>query len=150
MKGVVFFIIFSTNIGCFFMCSAQETIRQKSNAALGSVGSLGLYFTANVYYERLITQHRLVKTFARVGYGIYASWNDEGNYLIGQVGVLLGKKNNFFEFGIGGTHIREDLAGLFPISGTLGYRFQNPNSLINFRAGVSFPEAIYIGFGITL
>lgn len=139
-----------------FLSISQE--RQKEvivknyypNAIYGSVGVGGLYFTATGFYERTLSYNGNLRTFAKVGVGGYALWGIGGIYGMGHLGLLTGPNNNHLELSAGyNRFFTGDLQGDYPLSGTLGYRFQKPEGLLIFRTGISFPEAVYLGLGFS-
>ncbi|SFT74005.1 hypothetical protein SAMN05216474_2066 [Lishizhenia tianjinensis] len=120
------------------------------NAVYGSLGIGGLYFTATGFYERTLSYNGRLRTFAKVGVGGYALWGIGGVYGMGHLGLLTGANNNHLELSAGyNRFFTGDLQGDYPLSGTMGYRFQKPDGLFIFRTGVSFPEAVYLGLGFS-
>jgi hypothetical protein len=128
-----------------------KNIVRNSNAIYTNIGIGGLYFTATAYYERKITQSSMASTFIKAGVGGYALWGEGGYYVLTQYGILTGSKKNHFELAAGVNYfINGDLKGQkYPFSGTLGYRFHKPDGNFIFRTGVSWPEAVYVGFGFS-
>jgi hypothetical protein len=62
----------------FMLCSINSVYGQEANtqegelnknALYGNVGIGALYFTTTGYYERMITQHSKISSFAKVGIG---------------------------------------------------------------------------------
>lgn len=134
---------------------AQEENAQgaglNKNAIYGSVGIAGLYFTATGYYERILTQGGGISSFLRAGVGGYATWGDGGEYVLGQLGILTGRKAHHFEAGAGVyAALSGDLQGTLPLTASLGYRIQKPGGNFIFRTGASWPEAVYVGIGFAL
>lgn len=120
------------------------------NAIYGNVGVGGFYFTAIGYYERIMRQTDKSATFLKTGFGPYAVWGYGGNILLFQYGALFGKKSHHLETGIGVcAFIEGDMEGFYPLSATVGYRIQRSQGHFLFRMGASFPEAIYMGFGVS-
>jgi hypothetical protein len=133
--------------------SQKESIKDTGfykNAIYGNVGIGGLYFTATGYYERMMTQNSKVLSFVKVGFGGYSTWGDEGNYILGQFGVLSGANKHHLELGAGPRYvINGGLQGYLPFAATIGWRIQEPGGNFIFRMGVSWPEAVYIGLGFS-
>jgi hypothetical protein len=123
-----------------------------NNAIYGNVGNGGLYFTATGYYERMFRnnpQNSPIATFVKVGYGGAAFWYASSSYILGQFGILTGVKKHHFEASAGLVKgIGNDL-NFFPLSGSIGYRIQKPDGHFIFRTGVGWPEAVYIGLGVS-
>lgn len=130
-------------------------LKMFNNAIYGSVGSLiGYYNNANIYYERMFQRNSYkskIATFVKAGYGGWLSpWGGEGSYLLGQYGILTGVKKHHLEVSAGlikffsGSEKIETL-----LSGSIGYRTQKPDGHFIFRTGVSWPETLYLGFGVS-
>ncbi len=159
---LVCFLIFSVPL------NAQKEKSFGKNNIHGSVGTLGLFFSANVFYERILidntssweykdqgqkfTKKSRFAPFVRMGYGGYANYDDEGSYALAQLGFLTGAGKHHFEGSIGGGY---NIKGYFIISeyfptGSLGYRYHSPGSHLFLRFGASVPELIYLGLGISI
>ena len=120
------------------------------NAIYGNVGIGGLYLTATGYYERMMTQNSKFLSFVKVGFGGYSTWGDEGNYILGQFGVLSGANKHHLELGAGPRYvINRGMQGYLPFAATIGWRIQESGGNFIFRMGVAWPEAVYIGFGFS-
>ena len=133
--------------------SQKESIKDAGfykNAIYGNVGIGGLYLTATGYYERMMTQNSKFLSFVKVGFGGYSTWGDEGNYILGQFGVLSGANKHHLELGAGPRYvINRGMQGYLPFAATIGWRIQKPGGKFIFRMGVSWPEAVYIGLGFS-
>ena len=133
--------------------SQKESIKDAGfykNAIYGNVGICGLYLTATGYYERMMTQNSKFLSFVKVGFGGYSTWGDEGNYILGQFGVLSGANKHQLELGAGPRYvINRGMQGYLPFAATIGWRIQEPGGNFIFRMGVAWPEAVYIGFGFS-
>ena len=119
----------------------------------GSVGSLGLYFSATGKLEFLFysTQNKKLTLFARGGFGGFATYGDQGTYLLIEPGLLIGAKNSHLEFSTGlNIYLNDGEFVNFPLSGTLGYRYQKWDGKLLFRAGIAWPEGVYLGLGLLL
>ncbi|MEQ9375010.1 MAG: hypothetical protein RIG68_07535 [Imperialibacter sp.] len=144
----------------FLLCCIQSVYAQEDqtqdvglnkNGFYGAAGIVPFYLTATAYYERILGQKKVVTSFVKVGYGVYSSWGGGGRYVLAQYGILTGKKNNHFELGAGPNwFLKGDFEGRLPVTATMGYRFQKPAGDFIFRTGVSIPESVYIGVGISL
>lgn len=113
------------------------------------------YNAAAIYYDRIISQNDRLATFVRVGFG---GWHtllvDGGTNVIGQGGIILGSNNKRFEASAGvayqnKTANNNDDPSIIPAI-SLGIRSQKPNKHFVFRAGLGYPEGIYVGFGYAL
>jgi len=147
-KNIVFFLIFF--ICTIKYCKAQEASFNK-NAIYGSVGSAGLYFSATAYYERIIKQkmwNKNISSFVRVGYGSEVHYGGEGTYILTQYGILTGAKTHHLEAAVGPNYFISGNIDI-PVSATLGWRIQKPESNFIFRMGIAVPEAIYLGLGFS-
>lgn len=120
------------------------------NAVYGSVGTTVFYASATGYYERMVSQRGKISSLVKVGAGTYETLGGSGIYILGQYGILTGVKKHHLELGAGPAYfIKEDLReGLF-YTATIGWRIQKPGGKFIFRMGVSVPESIYIGIGIS-
>ena len=137
---------------------AQESESQEAafhkNAIYGNVGTGGLYFTTAGYYERIIKQKmwdKNISSFVKVGTGVEFHWGGSGMFILAQYGLLTGAKKHHLEISVGPNYfITGDYKGdVLPISGAIGWRVQKPEGKFIFRMGASWPEAIYIGLGVS-
>ena len=125
------------------------------NAVCVSAGTLLVYFSAIGFYERIVSKKESdflnSKAFARLGFGGYTSWGDEGTFLLPQFGFLTGAHNSHLEVaaGIYFTRRDSDISVSLPLSGAIGYRYQKPEGNFIGRIGLGFPEAIYLSFGFS-
>ena len=127
---------------------------QHKNRIYGSLGSVGIYGTATVYYERILKQNvfnQNISSFAKVGFGGEGHWGGGGAYVLAQYGLITGTKKHHFELGAGPNFF---IIGDFektpiPLSGFMGWRFQKLDNQFFCRAGVGWPEAIYFSFGVS-
>ncbi len=130
----------------------QTDVREKElkrNAIYGTVGNLIVWLSATGYYERIISQKNNLATFIKVGFGYVDNYGVGSPYLLAQYGILTGSKKHHFELGAGpNLFLGDNSTDDFPLSATLGWRRQKPGGNFLLRAGVSFPEAIYFGFGV--
>lgn len=156
LKGLTVFLLFIS-----ITSSAQEVksdstgSKMFNNAIYGSVGiSLEIlgdaWFTGNVYYERMFQrnlQKSTTSTFLKVGLGNMAYWEGSSSYVMAQFGLLTGPEKHHLEVSAGLVKSLDKNYNIFPLSGSIGYRMQKPNSHFIFRTGVGWPEALYIGLG---
>jgi hypothetical protein len=130
-------------------------LRMFNNAIYGSVGTLITYYNnANIYYERMFQRNShesRIATFVKAGYGGWSSpMGGNGSYFLGQYGILTGVKKHHFEVSAGLTKFFGDSEKIETLlSGSIGYRTQKPEGNFIFRTGLSWPEALYLGFGIS-
>jgi len=131
--------------------TAQENTFNK-NLIHTSIGSGGLYFSATVYYDRIIKQkmwNRNITSFIRVGYGSAVYYGSESSYLLTQYGILTGVKKHHLEVSVGPAYFtNRNLLGDYSPTAALGWRYQKPGGNFIFRLGIAVPEAIYLGLGI--
>jgi hypothetical protein len=127
-----------------------------NNAIYGSIGiSLELigesWFTGTAYYERMFQKnaHKSnISTFVKVGYGGMVYWEGSDSYILGQYGIITGVKKHHLEASAGFVKLLDEY-DIFPLSGSIGYRFQKPKGHFIFRTGVGWPEALYFGLGVS-
>lgn len=125
----------------------------KKNAVYGAVGTALLWSSVVGYYERFFSKMEPnesdMKLFGRGGFGAYTVWGEGGEFFSIQFGILTGGMNSHLELAAGySNYLKGDLQGN-PLSGTIAYRFQKPNDNLLFRAGVGFPEALFISAGFS-
>lgn len=143
---------------CFFSIGSFPAFAQESlnvlfrkNSVYGSIGLAGFYVTATGNFERILTQSLekgITATFAKIGYGTYGSWGDDGQYLYVQYGFITGKKGSHFEMSAGPNFVVMGDMDL-PVAFTLGYRHQKPGKPFMFRTGLAGPESLYVGIGFS-
>lgn len=150
-----------------------ETFPYK-NSFYGTVGFGGIYAIANANYERIVSvsdekNFRLISI--RMAYGRYALWTDGGPVYLLTLNGIWGKRNNHFEgalgvvvlfdkssYDIGVSNANYPYPGydvepgrldytMFLPAASIGYRFQKPDGKFIFRAGIGWPEALYVSFG---
>jgi hypothetical protein len=127
---------------------------ESRNLFYGGIGTALLYFPAYIYYERKLNKPILgprLSTFASVGTGIAAHWEGQSAYISSKFGLLIGKSKAHLETSIGLSYFyKGDLQNSTPpIAFSIGYRAQKPDNKHMFRTGVSWPEAIYLGWGFS-
>jgi hypothetical protein len=118
------------------------------NSIHASIGTVVLYSTINCYYDRVIFERNKNKTtlgLLRLGYGRFGGIENGGGQYILQSGILRG----YFE-GLLGFSIRpQDGDEAVKPAISLGYRWQKPDKNLLFRAGIAYPESIYLGLGLS-
>ena len=152
MKSLFFvpFVIFALN------GFSQETSSEafSNNVISGTGGTAAIYFMATINYEHKITETSFVLSksiYFKAAAGPWGTWG-AGGYLA-QIGLtfLSGSNNGHFEISAGGAAMYDDYVertSLVP-AGSLGYRFQSPGTGLMFRAGLGFPETLYLGIGFS-
>jgi len=148
---VIIAIIFLCPISCAYGQKPNPSKTElNKNALYGNIGIGGFYLTATGYYERIVTQGVKISTFIKAGVGGYSLWLESGQFILAQYGILTGKKKHHLEIGAGPNYvINGDLQRTPPITATVGWRIQKPGGNFIFRMGASWPEAIYVGLGIS-
>lgn len=130
---------------------AEETISFRPNTFHGGLGFAGIIGTATINYERILTQNfdrKIVATFAKVGYGTYGGWTDDGEFAFVQYGFFTGKNANHLEVSAGPVfNVRGNLG--LPVAFGIGYRRQKPGKPFMFRTGVAFPETLHFAMGLS-
>jgi len=151
MKFLVTIVLVCLMSSVYGQNENDNKLKLNKNAVYGTIGTLVIYYIATMYYERMITQKKYISSFAKVGYGGYVGWLvGEGEYVLAQYGILLGSKTHHLEASAGMSYINEaENVEITPISATLGYRIQKPKGHFIFRMGASWPEAAYIGIGVS-
>jgi hypothetical protein len=108
-----------------------------------------------------------------VGYSRWAFWAENGSTYYSALNWIWGKGKNHLETSLGLSVLFESSSykigvsnskviyggsGIEPSrleytlplpSGNIGYRFQKPDSNFIFRTGIGWPEALYIGVGVS-
>ena len=126
------------------------TRKEANNTVVGSAGTVFLANEFNVAYERkLVTfKKRDVKSVWLKGrYTRFGGLADRTGASFFDVSAmaLLGARSSFTEVGAG--------IGIFPAestvypTGLVGYRYQRSKGGIVLRAGIGYPELLYIGLG---
>lgn len=131
----------------------QKDTTLKNNAVYGVFGTMVLYISGTVFYERTIrrAQNWPMVVFGRAGYGGYRAFlTDPGSYILVECGILTGAGKSHLEASLGMSYFgpNEDLGvGNFTPALSFGYRRQWPGDEYVFRTGIGWPETLYIGFG---
>ena len=136
--------------------SQQDSLRKtdyeyKMNMIHGSLGTLVLGYTANIFYDRFLSpigRYHTTCTFARIGYQDNIILTDpNGSAVILEGGILTGKHFGHFEGTLGIAYIQTENNVLRPAF-SVGYRGQKPDGSFMFRTGLGFPELLFFGLGI--
>ena len=90
-----------------------------------------------------------ITPFVKAGYGGAAYWEGESSYILGQFGILTGVNAHHFEASAGLLKSFDEHYDMFPLCGVIGYRIQKPGGHFIFRTGVGWPEALYVGLGVS-
>jgi hypothetical protein len=112
-----------------------------------------MYGTLMGNYERALYQPYdkfLTSIGVRIGVGRWVVWGDIGNHYIATLQVLSGKAKSHLEIGAGAVAGAVNVHAIRKIrpAGNLGYRFQKPGGVVLLRAGIGFPEALYLSLGL--
>jgi hypothetical protein len=121
------------------------------NISVGPGGIFIFYLPAAVYYERMFQGELFGPKIASIfdaGLGVETHWGGGGRFYMGRYGVLVGAKKHHLEVKAGLVYFTGDLQGLNP-SFSVGYRSQKRLSHFIFRTGIGWPEAIYVGWGVS-
>jgi hypothetical protein len=116
-------------------------------------------FLYNVNYERQIT-HPVkypVGTFKidiRAGLGAYEGLLGIGNICLLSANFVFGKSAGHFETNLGAVYMynmqnqdSDKTTGITPLI-NMGYRFQKESGFFVLRAGIGWPEGIYVSLGV--
>ncbi|MDZ7776892.1 MAG: hypothetical protein U5L09_15425 [Bacteroidales bacterium] len=132
----------------------ESDIIYKKNTIHGSLGTVLFVSTANVFYERILSESTKSRftTFARVGLqgsnavNVWSGGDTNGSAFIVQGGIITGQNRSHFEGALGVAYMMSTETSLIP-SLALGYRNQVPGKKFMFRIGVGLPELLYVGVG---
>jgi hypothetical protein len=136
-------------------CYTQETHPPDSKlnpiSVYGAVGLSGAWATASGYIEFIPGTKSIrgpVKPLIRGGIAA-ATGFAIGTHIAIEGGVLIGRRNSYFEF-TGGWHYGiSEWYDFIPVGGSAGYRFQKPGGHFIFRTGIGYTEGIYAGIGLS-
>ncbi len=170
---ILLFIILCKNNGFSQEVYAGTLDEDGKNVIYGNVGFIPVWFAINGAYERRIlkTDNSLLNSlWAKIGAGYWAQFDSGGPLALAGLTALTGTGKNHLEVSLGFVSLHDysdykrDLeayrivGNVEPrrsdyiennIAGGIGYRLQNPENGFIFRAGVGFPEAIYVGLGFS-
>lgn len=150
LKSITILLFIGLTSPIFGQDNSESVAFYKKNQIHGSLGTMVAGFTANAFYDRILSENPISKfsTFARVGYqGNAILLAGAGHAYIAELGLITGKHTAHFEAALGVTYIKIDEA-VFSPAFSIGYRGQKPNSKFMFRTGIGFPELLYIGIGM--
>ncbi|MDD4969060.1 MAG: hypothetical protein PHT07_06485 [Paludibacter sp.] len=149
-------VIFLLFISLSSVYSQQDSIKQpeliyRKNVLHGSFGTLGIGYSASIFYDRILfeSQNRSkFTTFLRLGYqeNIFI-FSNGGNAYILEAGMLTGKKFSHFEGALGVTYLNSNYEYRVLPAFSIGYRGQKPKGGFMFRTGIGNPEWLYFGLG---
>lgn len=146
---------------------------ESKNVIHGTVGFVPIYAVANISYERRIAanKNKLLRSFwLKVSGGFWEAWSVGGPHFLAGLTSLAGSGNHHLEFSIGFVSMYDKKAyddylaygrsaGFNStsksdyidnsIAGGIGYRYQPVNGGFVFRAGLSYPESIYLSLGVS-
>lgn len=162
----------------FFLSSTiakEEPIPKVSkNSLYVDAGSLGLWFTGMVNYERYLAKSTVIlpiRWSVKASYGGFATWGADGPLFGLSIQGLTGKRNAHLELGTGFFALFDQLGykigvsnANYPYTGyqpeptrweytwkipalTLGFRYQKPKGGLVFRGGIASPNGVYLGLG---
>jgi hypothetical protein len=149
-------VIFLLFISLSPIYSQQDSIKQteiiyRKNVLHGSFGTLGIGYSASIFYDRILYESQnesKFTTFLRVGYqGNIFILSNGGNAYILEGGMLTGKNSSHFEGALGVTYFTLDFDYRVLPAFSIGYRRQKPNGSFMFRTGIGNPEWVYFGLG---
>jgi hypothetical protein len=131
----------------------------KKNSIYGTAGILieDMYGNITGNYERILVA--FPKSFIqsiqmRVGAGPWVAWMSDGVNFFSVMSLLMGRSNSHIETGMGvlftyhpDTKQWAPIVNNRHIAGNIGYRYQKPGGWFVFRAGLGWPEGIYLSLG---
>lgn len=129
----------------------EQNALLKKNSIYGGLGYAVVYGTYSGFYERILKQNNRLSSFIKVGYGAYALAGsaEPGKFVLAQYGIMMGRNKHHLELGAGPNwYLNGELQSKIPFSATIGWRLQEPEGFTVLRAGISWPESIYFGFGV--
>lgn len=122
----------------------------KKNTIHGSVGTLLIGFTANIFYDRILSESEnesKFSTFVRFGYQENILLFSQGRAFILERGILTGRNFGHFESALGVAYLQSENDVIRPAF-SVGFRGQKANGNFIFRTGIGFPELLYFGIGL--
>jgi hypothetical protein len=151
-----FYFLLCLLLICYSSIHAQQdSIKEqenlyKKNTFHGSVGTLLIGFTANIFYDRILSESEKgskLSTFVRIGYQENILSFSQGRAFILEGGMLTGRNFGHFESALGVAYLQSENDVILPAF-SIGYRGQKPNGNFMFRTGIGFPELLYFGIGL--
>ncbi len=153
MKKLIFIIFVSLITPAIFAQTdtTGQRIKRNKNCVYGTLGTAFVYsnFTGNIERQIKSNPDKFFKyTSIRLGGGTWSSWGNEGFNIFSTINWLSGTNSGHFEmgFGLAFSPTYDDSYYFLPAA-HVGYRFQKPDGLLIFRAGVGVPEALYLSLG---
>jgi hypothetical protein len=144
------------NQGPIYAVQANDSIKVKGykNVIYGGLGTALFYLPAYLYYERKLSDHFLgsrFSSFITLGTGIASHWEGESSFVSAKFGLLLGQKKAHLETALGLSYfyVGDFSPDTPPVAISIGYRANKPGKRYVFRTGVSWPEAVYVSWGIS-
>ena len=147
---------FTTALIAILLLSAQLAKSQNSplrpTRIYGTLGTAFVYtnLTGNIEQEIKYNPNKYFQTMSlRMGAGHWSSWGNESYNIICTINWLSGIDKHHLELGTGIAYspAYDDSFGFLPAA-QIGYRYQKPNGLLLFRAGIGVPEALYLSLGV--
>lgn len=150
-------LILLLSIAVYSQNKNPKTVELNKNVIYGNVSIGNDQFSKAVYYDRIFKNNMFWGSdnlhFVKIGIGKHkAIQYDDGNYVVGQYGLLIGTggESHHLEIVAGlKYYYNGSLQGSLPISSSIGWRYQKPERLLVFRAGLGYPEIVYFGFGLS-
>lgn len=139
--------------------STAQSFKYAKNTLDVVYGTFGFTGALTTSYQRfLLKQPKVINLFLRLGFGKQFGFDVEENedrevYLL-NVGLATGRRKHHFECGLGIVNDfvkNERYTNFLEVSGFVGYRIQSfrSKSPFVFRAGIGYPETLYMGFGLS-
>ena len=132
-----------------------DSLRYNKNALLAHPGTAFDYITFSTYFEYKLNQgiwNSRIASYVRFGVGYYNltqySPGTGGTFIKAEYGLIIGPRTHHLDLGLGANYIfTGELKSYFPIYPSIAYRFERIGGQWIYRAGFSFPDAIFIGLG---
>ena len=147
-KTITILLVLVMGISAF----SQETIEKNKTTVYATVGYGWVLTSTHINAERLIWEpgHTLFnELWLRGSFGAFSGIFDIDGYsaIVSAQSISKGNKLHW-DIGLGFTysHGMTTGNGLLP-AGNLGLRFQKPDNSLLVRAGVGFPEFVYLSAG---
>jgi hypothetical protein len=167
MRGLFLFLFLANSAFAQTQNQQIETRLNKNNLSF-NIGTLIVANGVGLKYERTIPRKQLYYTISAGANFFQYSYFGLENHTVLYMGngfiTGIDKKNHFdASFGLGWDNVEKETSygGIFgsiasggayklllPVVG-VGYRYQVPNEGFIFRAGVGFPELVYLSLGVS-
>ena len=168
MRGLFLFLFLANSAFAQTQNQQIETRLNKNNLSF-NIGTLIVANGVGLKYERIIPRKQFYYTLSLgANFSRYSFFKIQNTSVLTlSNGLITGlDENKHFETNIGFGYMyinQEDSGGggyfgggvlaeqfsLITPAGTLGYRYQVPNEGFIFRAGVGFPELVYLSLGVS-